>query len=190
MTKATQKHNEAKWSDIKTALINYEKDNLMTLVKDLFDASAGNKMFLSARLDVENRQKMFREYRRKIFQAFFPNTEEPQDPQLEVAQELINNYKKATNDIIGTLHLIIAYVENSIKFSNEYGYYEDSLIDSVDSILEQFKELLSKNPEYIESITDEFINLHKLADKAEYFMFEELISYAMDDLNISKTKEI
>jgi hypothetical protein len=147
-------------------------------------------MFLSARFDIENRQKIFREYRRKIFQAFFPNTEEPQDPKLEVAQELINNYKKATNDIIGTLHLIIAYVENSIKFSNEYGYYEDSLIDSVDLILEHFKEILSKNPEYIESITDEFINLHKLADKAEYFMFEELVSYAMDDLDISKTKEI
>lgn len=188
MTKAKQKPEE-QWSSLRTALLNFEKEDFITLVKDLFEASSENKMFLSARLDIENRQKFFREYRRKIFQAFFPNTEVPQDPQLNVARELINNYKKATNDIIGTLHLIIAYIENSIKFSDEYGYYEDELTDSVDSILEQFKTLLSENPEYKESITDEFINLHKFADKAECFMFEELISYAMDDLDISEAEE-
>ena len=64
-------------------------------------------------------------------------------------------------------------------------YYPDSLVNSVDSVMEELKEILqNKSEEYIEACSDALVKLHKNAEKAEYYMFEEVIGHRLEDLGV------
>jgi hypothetical protein len=50
--------------------------------------------------------------------------------------------RKATGDLAGTVELLMTYVENGAKFTNEYGDIDERFYGSVESALDELAALL------------------------------------------------
>ena len=59
----------------------------------------------------------------------FENKLIKQEDEMKKYEIKIKDYKKATNDSIGTVDLIITYVKEAIEYSNEYCYCEEDIED-------------------------------------------------------------
>lgn len=176
-----------KWSDVKNSLNEFSKEDLINMIKELYNKSSSNKMFITARFNKEDKAESFEEYLEKLIKAF--NTDYSR-PKLSDARKLIRDYKKATGDLMGTLKLMITYMDRAIYYSDMNGYYPDSLVNSVDSVMEELKEILqNKSEEYLETYRDELVRLHKNAEKAEYHKFEEVIGHRLEDLGVIQSVE-
>ena len=71
MTKATKKSGG--WSAVRQQLTSWDKPALLALVKDLYDAAAGNRDFIQARCQTgESGGNVLEKYRGKIVEQFFP----------------------------------------------------------------------------------------------------------------------
>lgn len=104
-----------KWSDIKKEIQELNKEDLIVLVKDLYDNSKENKTFLAARF-CKNNIQILEKYKEKVIEPFFPKRGFGK-LQLAPAKKAIRDYKKATNDLLGTLDLMLTYVESGTEFT-------------------------------------------------------------------------
>ena len=78
------------------------------------------------------------------------------------AKKAIQDYKKASGDLIGTLDLMLYYVEQGTKFTLEYGDIDEPFYNSLESVLYDFKNLLqSKDEEYIDIFKERLLKLRK-----------------------------
>jgi hypothetical protein len=157
------KGNAVKWSDIKKNIQDLSKEEMLELVKDLYDNSKDIKIFLGARFCKDNRQ-IYNEYKEKVIEPFYPKRGSIGKLKFAPARKAIRDYKKATNDLLGTLDLMLTYVESGTKFTCAYGDIDENFYNSLESVLSEFSELISsKSEEYLETFRE---RLEKLMDKA------------------------
>jgi hypothetical protein len=145
MTDETRKSTTKKpggWSAARQHLATWDKPALLALVKDLYDAAAGNRDFIHARCQAgDGGGKALESYRSKIVEQFFPKRGDPK-LKLGEARKAIRDYRKATGNIPGTAELLMTYVENGVRFTCEYGDIDDRFYSSVESALEELATLL------------------------------------------------
>ena len=58
---------------------------------------------------------------------------------------MIRNYRRATKDTIGTLDLMLHYVETGTEFTNTYGDINEPFYNSLESMLVNFCEGIFKS---------------------------------------------
>ena len=58
------------------------------------------------------------------------------------ARKAIRDYRKATGNLAGTVELLMTYVENGARFTNEYGDIDERFYSSVESTLDELAALL------------------------------------------------
>ncbi len=130
------------WSAVRQRISTWDQALLVTLVKDLYDASASNKDFINARCHVEGSNgNILESYRHKIVKQFFPKRGEPK-LKLAEARKAIHDYRKATGNIAGTAELMMTYVENGAQFTAEYGDIDERFYNSIESVLSELAALL------------------------------------------------
>ena len=130
------------WSTARQHLATWDKPALLALVKDLYDAAAGNRDFIQARCQAKDGGGgVLENYRSKIVEQFFPKRGEAK-LKLGEARKAIRDYRKATGHIPGTAELLMSYVENGVKFTNEYGDIDERFYSSVESALSELATLL------------------------------------------------
>jgi hypothetical protein len=130
------------WTSIRAQLATLEKPALLALVKDLYQAAPGNRDFLHARYQPqEGGEQALEAYRRKIVEQFFPARGFGK-LKLAEARKAIRDYRKATGQLAGTLELMMTYVENGARFTEEYGDIDERFYDSVESVLDELAALL------------------------------------------------
>jgi hypothetical protein len=130
------------WSAIRKHINGWAKPELMALVKDLYEASPGNRDFLHARFPAEHDSAAALEtYRRKIIDQFFPQRGFGK-LKLSEARKAIRDYRKASGDIPGTIDLMLTYLENGTDFAREFGGMDDRFVDSLVSVLKEMTDLL------------------------------------------------
>lgn len=97
-------------------------------------------------------------YRQRIAEAFFAEDEwgTPQTPNMLVAARLITGYRQATGDLLGTLDLMLAFVETGTRFTNEFGDIDEPFYEGLELMLADFRDLLLAHP-----------NLYEQADLAQ-----------------------
>jgi len=122
----------ATWSQIKNQLKDFNRQQLLALIKDLHDYSAQNRDFLAARF-APAESAALESYRLRISKCF--PTRGFSDPKLREARAAIRQYQKATSDLSGTLDLMIAFVEGGTRYTNEYGDLWEGFYDSLASVL-------------------------------------------------------
>lgn len=142
------------WSALKWKIKTWETPKLLGLVKDLFELSANNRDFLAARLLVGDTEEggqsvsVSAPYRQRIHDAFYDKGGWPRSNlRLAEARNAIREFRKATSDDVGTLNLMIAYVETGTEYSLEFGAEEESLFDSLSTVLNEIETVFSKNSE-------------------------------------------
>jgi hypothetical protein len=140
MENATKKPSG--WSAVRQHLTTWDKPALLALVKDLYEAAAGNRDFIHARCKAEGSgAEALEKYRGKIVDQFFPARGDGK-LKLGEARKAIRDYRKATGNIPGTAELLLTYVENGARFTHEYGDIDERFYNSVESALEELAALL------------------------------------------------
>ena len=110
-----------KWPPIKSVLASLDQQELIALLKDLFDHSIESRAFLSARFLAEGvPDAILDKYRRRIVEQFFPKRGDGK-LDLRSARRTIRDYRKATSDLVGTVDLMLTYVESGTEFTNQFG---------------------------------------------------------------------
>jgi len=158
--------SKPKWSDVKRELQSLDEKAMVDLVRDLFKLSAGNREFLVARLLSVRTDEMLETYRKRIVHEFFP----PRgfgDPKLQVARRAVSDYRKATGNMIGTLDLMLTYVETGTRFTNTYGDFWEGFYRSMESMLDAIAKLLDKEPQLYSEV-ETAMRLQKLKGKVSH----------------------
>jgi hypothetical protein len=132
------------WQNIHRQLDDWSKPALVTLVKDLYDASPDNRDFLLARFQAdEDIGAALEKYRHKIVEQFFPARGDGK-LKLAEARKAIRDYRKATGNLTGTIDLMLTYVENGTEFTHEFGDINESFYNSLESVLTEMAQLLMR----------------------------------------------
>ncbi len=130
------------WLPIRRQLNGWSKPALIGLVKDLYDASSGNRDFLQARFGApEDAGAILEKYREKIVKQFFPKRGFGK-LKLAEARRAIRDYRKAAGDLAGTIDLMLTFVENGTEFTLEFGDINEAFYSSLDSVLDEMVILL------------------------------------------------
>ncbi|MBN8249662.1 MAG: hypothetical protein J0L84_19760 [Verrucomicrobia bacterium] len=130
------------WSAARQHLAAWDKPALLDLVKDLYEAEAANRDFIQARCQAEDGGgEVLELYRKKVVEPFFP-ARGIGKLKLGEARKAIRDYRKATGNIPGTAELLMAYVENGVKFTCQYGDIDERFYNSIESALEELADLL------------------------------------------------
>lgn len=98
----------------------------------------------------ERDESLWEKARQRIEESFFATDEwgTPQTPNMLVAACPIADYRQTTDDILGTLELILTFVEAGNRFTNEYGDIDEPFYAGLELMLADFRDLLLANPGY------------------------------------------
>jgi len=90
--------------------------------------------------------------RHGIEEAFFAEDAwgMPQTPNLLVAARLITGYRQATGEILGTLDLMLTFVETGTRFTHEFGDIDEPFYEGLELMLADFRDLLLAHPDLYE----------------------------------------
>jgi hypothetical protein len=136
------------WTEINKQLKELSTDDFVGLLKGLYDLSPQNKAWLRAKLlPVIQDSKYLEDCRRKIIQHVYKETSGiPHMPRFREAKKIISEYRKSTNDLRGTLDLMLTYVERGHAFTNDFGDIDEPFYDALINMLERFAVELRRSP--------------------------------------------
>ncbi len=91
-------------------------------------------------------------YRQRINEDFFGEDEwgTPQMPNMLVTARLIAGYRQAGGDLLGTLDLMLTFVEAGTRFTNDYGDIDEPFYEGLELMLDDFQKLLLVHPNLYE----------------------------------------
>jgi hypothetical protein len=102
------------WSDVRTALLDFDRAGLRGLVQDLYAASKDNQAFLHARLGLGHDQ--LQPFKASISKWISPDLMKGQHISVSKAKKAIADYKKAIGRPVGMAELSIFYCEEAFGF--------------------------------------------------------------------------
>ena len=175
------KSSSPTWSDVKVALLDFDRAGLRGLVQDLYNASKDNQAFLHARLGLGHDQ--LQPFKATISKWISPDVMKGQPISASKAKKAIADYKKAIGRTEGLAELSIFYCEEAIGFlescSMESESYASALVrmygrsielvsrlSSVDCVtyLERLDRLRSRAKNVGWAVDEEFNDLWHAAD--------------------------
>ena len=102
------------WSDVRAALLDFDRAGLRGLVQDLYTASKDNQAFLHARLGLGHDQ--LQPFKASISKWISPDLMKDQPISVSKAKKAIADYKKAIGRPNGMAELSIFYCEEAFGF--------------------------------------------------------------------------
>jgi hypothetical protein len=127
------------WKDVKSTLVSRETKELLGLIQDLYALSDENKRFIDTRCGLGGSLKPFED---QIESCMFPDVLANDDVDISGAKRVISQYRKATDDPIGTLDLMIFFVECGTRFTLNYGDMWEEFYGSLESMFGRAVKLL------------------------------------------------
>jgi len=116
---AKRKKKGPTWSDVKAALVDLDKKQLLKLVADLYRLSNENKTFLNSRFDVGDNP--LGPHKKIIQECMYPDIYSNKPIQISRAKKAISSYSKAVGDPAGEAELMTYFVECGNKFTVDFG---------------------------------------------------------------------
>ena len=146
------------WSDVKSAIADFERPALIDLISDLYAYSTPNKNFLHARFSLSS--DALKPYKKIIEDALFPDVMSNADVEIATAKKAISDYGKAVGDSRGMLELMVYFVECGASFSLDVGYGDEDFFASLERMYEKaIKLLLTLDEATIDDFYDRFEDL-------------------------------
>lgn len=164
-TKTTKSATSAKshkkkptWNDVKTAIANFERPALISLISDLYAYGTPNKNFLHARFSLGS--DALKPYKKIIEDALFPDVMSNDDVEIATAKKAISDYGKAVGNPKGMLELMVYFVECGASFSLDVGYGDEDFFAALERMYEKaIKLLLTLDEATIDDFYDRFEDL-------------------------------
>jgi len=153
------------WIQVQKSLLRGESADLIGLIKMLYDASPENQVLVQSKLfgsaDIES---VLKPYRERIVRQFYVRHGDPR-LDLKEARAAIREFKKATGSVVGTIELMLTYIEYGTSFAAEYGDVNSSFFSSLTSVYEEMTDLpYSKGRELYPRFRE---RIQKLADYSD-----------------------
>jgi len=169
------------WSDVRAALLDFDRAGLQGLVKDLYTASKDNQAFLHARLGLGHDQ--LRPFKTSISRSISPDIMKGQPISVSKAKKAIADYKKAIGHPNGMAELSIFYCEEAFGFLESCSMEDEDYFAALIRMYGQSLEFVSSLP--LAGRTTYLERLNKLRPRARHVGWgveEELNSlwYAAD----------
>jgi hypothetical protein len=112
------------WSDVRAALLHFDRAGLRGLVQDLYTASKDNQAFLHARLGLGHDQ--LQPFKASISNWICPDVMKNQPISILKAKKAIADYKKAIGRPDGMAELSIFYCEEAFGFLESCSMEDES----------------------------------------------------------------
>ena len=174
------------WTEIKQVLAQCSQNDLLGLIADLYALSKQNKDFLNARFIRDN--KAIEQYKNKVQRYLAPDEpwKSSQKVSLKEAKKAISDYKKAANDQIGLIDLMVYYVECGTDFLCEYGDMYEQYYISLESVFENVLKLMQQHP--VREMEDFIVRLAEVVKKADHtgWGYYDTISSLLNDAYADK----
>ncbi len=105
-----------------------------------------------ARVSGQRDAALLEKHRRRIEEDFFAEDRwgMPQTPNMLVAARSVTDYRQRTGDSLGTLDLMLTFVETGTRFTNEFGDIDEPFYEGLEYMLDDFRELLLAHPDLYE----------------------------------------
>ena len=132
-----------KWSDVKARLEAFDQKGLVSLLGELYAASAANRRFLHSRLTPGSRA--IEEYRQLVADAIYPDPFSKRRVSVREAAEAIVEYRRSTGDAAGTVDLMLTLVEAGTEQAADLGYGDEAYFNALqirlDAVAKEFDTL-------------------------------------------------
>jgi hypothetical protein len=132
------------WSDVRTALLDFDRAGLRGLVQDLYTASKDNQAFLHARLGLGHDQ--LRPFKASISRWISPDLVKGQPISVSKAKKAIADYKKAIGRLNGMAELSIFYCEEAFGFLESCSIEDESYFAALIRMYGRYLECVSSLP--------------------------------------------
>jgi hypothetical protein len=143
------------WSDVRAALLDFDRAGLLGLVQDLYTASRDNQAFLHARLGLGHGQ--LQPFKASISRWICPDLMKGQPISVSKAKKAIADYKKAIGRPDGMAELSIFYCEEAFGFLESCSIEDESYFAALIRMYGRSLEIVSSLPSaerttYLESL--------------------------------------
>lgn len=132
---ARKKKKTLSWIEAKRKIKGFNADQLIDLIGDLYRLSANNKEFFHTRFTLS--EDPLESYKRIIQDAIHPYLEENETLDIGLAEDAIERYSKAIDDVKGETELMIFFVECGNNFTLSYGDIDDDFYNALLSMYEK-----------------------------------------------------
>ena len=179
------KENSTKWTEVEEILQKAEKKELIDLIRELYDHSVGDRMLINSKYLGDGlkkeRGKVLEKYRKIIKEEFLP--ENAGKMRISVAERAINDYSNASGDFVGTLDLMLTYVEEGVQFARIFGVISDEFYDSIEGMLDRLCELLKteEGQRYYPLFRERLLKACRDSDNIGWG-FEEAICFLVEEI--------
>ena len=141
----TTRKKHPTWSDLKDALKDFDRADLLGLVEDLYAARKDNQTFLHARFGLGG--DALKPYKATIDRWLWPDVFNNQTYSVANARQPIADYEKSGGDAEGLAELMIFYCRHAIGFSSEVGVADKDYFDALIHMFEQALTMVMSLPE-------------------------------------------
>jgi hypothetical protein len=155
-----KRNQPPKWQDVRRTLASKSQRELLNLIRDLYAQYPEVKNFINARLVAS--MANLKPYQKAIQEALYPDIIHGEDLDLERGQKAICDYQKATNDPMGTLDLMLHYVECGTSYATTYGYGDEEFFESLDEMFTQAVKMIKQSEQ---TVIDKFRHLKNSAPR-------------------------
>ena len=132
------------WSDVKRALLDFDRAGLRGLVEDLYAASKDNQAFLHARLGLGHDQ--LQPFKASISRWISPDLMKGRPISVLKAKKAIADYKKAIGRPDGMAELSIFYCEEAFGFLESCSIEDESYFAALIRMYGRSIEFVSRLP--------------------------------------------
>ena len=162
------------WSDVRTALLDFDRAGLRGLVQDLYTTSKDNRAFLHARLGLGDELRPFKAC---ISRWISPDLMKGQPASVSKAKKAIADYKNAIGRPDGMAELAIFYCEEAFGFLESCSIEDESYFAALIRMYERSLEFVlslppAERPTYLQRLD----KLRSRADHIGWAVEEELNS--------------
>lgn len=174
------------WTEIDKQLRELFADDVVRLMKGLHALSPQNRAWLRAKLlPVAQDSKYLEDCRRKVANYVYKETKGmPSMPRFREAKKVINDYRKSTSNLRGTVDLMLTYVERGHAFTNDFGDIDEPFYDALINMLERFVVELRRSPakyELYEQFRSRLLAMRRTSDIG--WGYGDFIQETVDELD-------
>lgn len=130
------------WSQIKPQIASLEKEDLLNLIRDLYQLNADNKVMLATRFATVSAEALAEPYKKAIRREFNPDRGLPR-LNIGEARKALTSFKKASSSSEAIIDMLLYYVEQGVSCTNQYGDIDERFYNSLESAFEEAVKLIA-----------------------------------------------
>ena len=176
------------WTEIEKQLRELPADEVAKLLKGLYDLSPQNKAWLKSKLlPIAQDTQYLEDCRRKVCNYVYKETKGfPPMPRFGEAKKVINEYRKSTSDMRGTLDLMLTYIERGHQFTLDFGDIDEPFYITLENMWERFAVELRRSPAKYELYEQFEPRLMKMRRKSDIgWGYGDTVQETVDELKKS-----